>query len=311
MTRALRLASLLGGLVAVACSPGQTPAPLTADIVMQESGSEASLRGLAVVDAQTAWIGGPDGLVLRTADGGASWTRARIDDATGLDLRSVHAFDADRALFLTAGQPARLYATRDGGRSFERVWEDSTGEAFFDSLAFWDAERGLAFSDPVDGRFLILLSDDGGASWRVAANPPEALPGEAGFAASDTSIALTPEGCAFIGTGGAETARVLRSCDFGAHWDAVATPMAAGRGSAGIFSLAWTGERLVAAGGDFEAESAQAGNLAWSTDGGDRWHPAGMPPGGYRSAVAVLPGPARHAGRDRSGRNGHLPATAA
>jgi photosystem II stability/assembly factor-like uncharacterized protein len=288
--RALSLAAALGaGLLATACSR-EVPVRLEAEIIPQHSGTDASLRGLAVVDAQTAWIGAPDGQVLRTVDGGTRWTLIRIEDAAGLDLRSVHAFDADHALFFTAGQPARLYVTRDGGQSFTTVWEDTTGEAFFDGMDFWNNRYGIAFSDPVDGHFLILLTADGGETWTAADPTPEALEGEAGFAASDSAIGLTPSGCAFIGTGGGETARMLRSCDFGESWSVADTPLAAGRSSAGVFSIDATGERIVVVGGDFEDEDSGTGTFAWSDDGGQSWEGALEPPHGYRSAVTHLPG---------------------
>ena len=278
-------------LSAAGCSPGgPPPARLDAQVIAQHSGTDASLRGLSVVDAQTAWIGAPDGQVLRTTDGGVNWTLARIPGAEGLDLRSVHAFSADRALFFTAGQPARLYLTEDGGTSFETVWEDPTGEAFFDGLDFWNDLYGIAFSDPVDGRFLILLTGDGGETWRAVEDAPEALDGEAGFAASDSAMALTASGCAFIGTGGAATARMLRSCDFGESWSVADTPLAAGQSSAGVFSIDATGERIVIVGGDFAAEDGRTGNFAWSDDGGNSWDSALEPPLGYRSAVTHLPG---------------------
>ena len=284
------LAVLAAGLLVTACSSQEPPVRLDAEIVPQESGTSASLRGLSVVDGQTAWIGAPDGQVLRTVDGGETWTLTRIPGAEGLDLRSVHAFDADHALFFTAGQPARLYVTRDGGASFRTVWEDASGAAFFDGMDFWNDQYGIAFSDPVDGHFLILLTGDGGETWHPAADTPEALDGEAGFAASDSAIGLTPSGCAFIGTGGAETARMLRSCDFGESWSVADTPLAAGRESAGIFSIDATGERIVAVGGDFDDEESTVGNFAWSDDGGNSWEGALEPPLGYRSAVVHLPG---------------------
>ena len=75
---------------AAACSPGATPpARLDAQVIAQHSGTGASLRGLSVVDAQIAWIGAPDGQVLRTADGGTNWTLTRIPGAEGLDLRTL------------------------------------------------------------------------------------------------------------------------------------------------------------------------------------------------------------------------------
>ncbi len=283
---ALMGAGLMTGLAA--CSP---PADPLAGIVLEEqaSGVGSSLRGLSVVSDEVVWIGAPDGQVLRTIDGGAHWEAYTIAAAEGADLRSAQGFSADRALFFTAGQPARLFLTEDGGASFRMVWEDPTGAAFFDALAFWNSEIGLAFSDPIPGGFLVLATQDGGASWTRLAGLPEPLEGEAGFAASNSSITVAPNGCAWIGTGGGETARVLRTCEFGREWDAVETPLAAGSPGAGIFALVHTGEKLIAAGGDYQSPDATLGNLAWSDDGGTSWELPVAPPGGYRSDVANFP----------------------
>ena len=118
--RLLATASLLAGLAA--CSP---PADPLAGITLEEqtSGVTSSLRGLAVVNDDVVWIGAPGGQVLRTVDGGAHWDVLTIDAAEGADLRSAHGFSADRALFFTAGQPARLFLTEDGGASFRTVWD--------------------------------------------------------------------------------------------------------------------------------------------------------------------------------------------
>ena len=57
--------------------------------------------------------------------------------------------------------------------------------AFYDCMTFFDRRRGLALSDPINGRFRILATNDGGRSWQIVdADMPPALPGEFAFAAS-------------------------------------------------------------------------------------------------------------------------------
>ena len=286
LTGASILALAAGGLSACSAPPD----PLAGIMLeTQSSGVSSSLRGLSVVSDSVVWIGAPDGQVLRTVDGGENWQVFTLPEAEGADLRSAHGFSADRALFFTAGQPSRLFLTEDGGQSFRTVWEDPTGAAFFDALAFWNGEIGLAFSDPIPGGFLVLTTDDGGNSWTRVPGLPEPLEGEAGFAASNSSIAMAPNGCAWIGTGGGATARVLRTCEFGAEWDAVDTPLAAGSAGAGIFALTHSGDKLIAVGGDYQLPDSTTGNLAWSDDGGTSWERPVAPPGGYRSDVANFP----------------------
>ena len=85
-------------------------------------------------------------------------------------------------------------------------------------------EFGVAFSDPIEGAFLIIVTKDAGRNWREV--PRELLPhpveGEAGFAASGTCVCVR-EGQIWIGTGGT-AARVLHSGDRGRSWSVVPTP---------------------------------------------------------------------------------------
>ncbi len=279
-------------LALAACSgPRNEPASAAWHLTPQASGVATSLRGLSVVSDTIVWIGAPDGQVLRTEDGGDTWQVTTADQADGADLRSAHGFDADTALFITAGQPARILRTEDGGATFQVIWEDQSGAAFFDSLAFWDDRRGLAFSDPVDGAFLVLRTLDGGASWTALDTLPAPLEGEAGFAASNSSIALGPGGCAYIGTGGGAVARILRSCDFGDSWIALDTPIAAASEGAGIFAVTLSANgALAVSGGDYQHPDTVTGNFALSRDAGESWITAGSPPGGYRSDLAERSG---------------------
>jgi hypothetical protein len=80
--------------------------------------------------------------------------------------------------------------------------------------------------------------------------------------------------------------------DRGRTWTAHETPVRAGTPSSGIFSLAFhDGNHGIAVGGDYK-EPGQAKDLvALTSDGGRTWRvPVGHQPGGYRSAVAYVPG---------------------
>ncbi len=218
-----------------------------------ETGSTASLRGLSALDAKTAWATGTGGTVLSTTDGGGTWSRVVIPGAEELDFRDVELFADGSAVLMTAGQPARLYRVDAGDGAVALAHESLHETAFFDAVAFWDAEHGLAFSDPVDGRFLVLRTEDGGRSWRELSPDgfPPPVEGEAGFAASGSNLAVGAGGLAWIGTGGS-AARVLRSSDFGVTWEVTDAPMHLEEPTAGIFSIAFRDSRNgIAAGGDY------------------------------------------------------------
>ena len=264
----------------------------------QASGTDAELRGLSVVSARVAWVSGTRGRFARTTDGGATWRADSIAGASSLDLRAIHALDARTAWALSAGPAeegqARIFRTTDGGARWTLQWSTEQPGVFLDAIAFWDARHGVAMSDPVDGRFFVLTTDDGGATWtRVPAERlPPALTGEAAFAASGSCLTLHGARSVWIGTGGGATARVFRSTDRGRSWTVAETPVVAGDASAGIFSLDFRDAMHgVAVGGDYRKPRAASDNVAVTRDGGQSWTKATGPlPAGYMSAVAFVPG---------------------
>jgi len=164
-------------------------------------------------------------------------------------------------------------------------------KAFYDAMAFWDANRGLAVSDSVDGRFVVRATRDGGAHWtRVPADAlPPALPNEGAFAGSGTNIAVLDGDLAWIGTGASTRSRVLHTADGGRNWTIADTPLVASA-SAGIFSVAFRDpQHGIAVGGDYRRESDGTSVAATTSDGGATWTLAsGL--SGFRSVVAHLPG---------------------
>ena len=261
----------------------------------QKSGVTVRLRGVSAVSANIAWASGASGTVLRTADGGETWQKLTIPDSDALDFRDVDAFDGNVAYVLSIGEGAksRIYKTTDAGKTWRLQFTNNEPKAFYDAMAFWDATHGLAISDSVDGTFVILRTTDGAKWTRVPPDKlPPALPNEAAFAGSGTNIAVWSGGRAWIGTGGAARSRVLRTFDGGVTWTIADTPIASSA-SSGIFSVAFRDARNgIAVGGDYEKERDSGSNAAKTTDTGLKWTPvAGL--GGFRSAVAHVPGTAR------------------
>lgn len=259
------------------------------------TGTAAEFRGLHAVGPDVVWAAGRGGVVAHTADAGASWRVDTIPGAERLFLVDVHALD-DRAAWVagTAFEGAALGAifhTADGGRTWTRQYADSTPGIFLDGLAFLDPKRGVAFGDPIGGRFVILTTENGGATWTPSEGAPAALQGEAAFAASGTAIVAQPGGI-WIGTGGGPRARVLHSADGGRTWTGFETP-ATGGASKGLFGLALgTGGTGIAVGGDYRRPAASAENLLLTADGGRTWRV------GSSEGLAGIQYGAAHAGGD-------------
>lgn len=265
---------------------------------LQSSGSKANLRGISVVSEQVAWASGSGNTVLRTADGGTTWTRLTPpnDPKTDpLDFRDVDALDARTAYLLSIGPgPAsRIYKTTDAGATWARQFANQDPKGFFDAMSFWDAEQGLVIGDSIDGHFQILITTNGGATWTKvpdAALPP-AQPDEGSFSASGSNIAVVGTDHAWISVGTKTKCRVLHTADRGKTWSVVHAPLATSE-SAGIFSVAFRDtEHGVIVGGDYKREAGTGDNAAFTADGGKTWtlvQEKGL--SGFRSAVKYVPG---------------------
>ncbi|MFF5449267.1 WD40/YVTN/BNR-like repeat-containing protein [Streptomyces sp. NPDC012888] len=261
---------------------------------LKPTGTDARLRGLSAVSRTTAWVSGSKGTVLRTQDGGRSWQNVSPPAAAGLELRDIEAFDARRAVALSIGEgeASRIFRTEDGGATWTEAFRNPDHRAFYDCLTFFDSRHGLAMSDPVDGRFRILSTDDGGRTWRVlpADRMPEALPGEAGFAASGQCLVSAGPRDVWLATGGASKARVMHSADRGLTWTVTDAPVPAGDPAKGVFGLAFRDRHHgLAVGGDYRTGQPSPLAGAVTADRGRSWQPAAQPPRAYRSGVAWVP----------------------
>jgi photosystem II stability/assembly factor-like uncharacterized protein len=251
-------------------------------LAAQRSGTTALLQAVSAPSARVAWVSGHRGTYAVTTDGGESWRAAVVPDADSLQFRDVYALDERTAWLLAAGDGdrSRIYHTRNGGQSWTLQFRNAEPRAFFDCLDFWDSRRGLAFSDAVDGRFVVLTTSDAGATWtRVPdAALPAARTGEGAFAASGTCVLTGPAGRAWIATGNAPSeSRILSTADYGRSWSVFLTPLSAGEG-AGAATLAFRDSlHGVAMGGAVGRPNERGDWTAVSGDGGRTWTLGGRP----------------------------------
>ncbi|MEP6732977.1 MAG: hypothetical protein ABJE10_20205 [bacterium] len=269
--------------------------PVHAQWISQTSGTDAELRGLSVVSPEVAWASGQRGTVLRTTDGGRTWKTDTIPGASKLDLRSIAATSADVAHALSIADSGRVFRTTDGGRTWSQRFMSLRKGSFFDAIRFWDARHGIAVSDPVDGRFLLITTSDGGDSWNEVSTTalPLALPNEGAFAASGSCLTVHGSSDVWFVTGGATVARIFHSADRGKSWTVHDTPIRAGSAPEGIFSVAFQDAKHgVIAGGDYTKAKLGGRNLALTSDGGATWTlvDSASSPAGFKSAVAYVPG---------------------
>jgi photosystem II stability/assembly factor-like uncharacterized protein len=258
-------------------------------------------RGLTAVSGREAWVGGDNGELWRTTDRGASWQDVSPPESELLGFRRIDVLGHGRVVLLARGgiddlegeepsRAARIFVSADNGETWRQTFVNTDAAAFYDCLdMFPDGRHGLALSDPVDGRFRILATSDGGRSWHVRppAGMPAALDGEYGIA-SGRCLQTSGDSEVWFGSAGA-AARVFHSVDGGRTWKATDSTLPAGDvdNATGVWGLRVTNQDDVLAVGGTFADLALPYASAYTRDGRS-WHAGGLT-GGARFSVAWVP----------------------
>jgi photosystem II stability/assembly factor-like uncharacterized protein len=268
---------------------------------VQTSGLDTNLRGVSAaytpdakgVPVPVVWVSGSNGVILKSLDEGKSWQRLHVAGGDALDFRGIVAFNASTAYVMSSGEgeKSRIYKTTDGGETWKLQYSDKRKAFFLDAVYCISQKECAALGDPIDGKFLLLVTTDG-EHWNPLPNDtmPASLPSEGAFAASNSCLALSGEEIFFVT--GSPAARVFHSKNLGRTWSVMNTPIAHANASSGIFSLARprgdAASALVVVGGDYQDPKRASGVAAFSGDGGKTWKLSKRQPGGFRSAVASL-----------------------
>ncbi|PRY89616.1 WD40/YVTN/BNR-like repeat-containing protein [Mongoliibacter ruber] len=248
---------------------------------------DASLRGLSPITENIVWASGSNGTWLRTLDGGINWDSGVINGLDSVDFRDIEGIDASTAIAMSSGQPALIFKTLDGGKTWEKKFEGSDKD-FFDGMYF-QRKKGIVLGDPVDNYWKILTTDDLGETWKVSERSPKAKEGAGSFAASGSTV-MRDNNRIWFASGGLSS-DIFFSDDDGMHWKIISTPILQGEPSQGIFSFTKVSDQvLIAVGGDYLKSDFAEKNAIISTDGGMSWELIeGNLPKGYRSGISYFP----------------------
>lgn len=190
---------------------------------------------------------------------------------------------------LSIGSPTYLY--KIGAEAVSVVYKETHPKAFYDSIAFWNDEEGIAIGDPTNDCLSVIITRDGGNTWNKLScdDLPKAKEGEAAFAASDTNIKIIGDKT-WVATGG-KASRVLYSSNKGKTWEIFETPITQGLATTGMYSIDFYDElNGFAIGGDYIKAENNIANKIKTRDGGKTWRVVanGQNPG-YRSCVQYIP----------------------
>ncbi len=259
-------------------------------IKVLESGKKVSLRGLSVVNDQVIWASGSAGSVARSTDGGQTFNWQSVAGYEKNDFRDIEAFDENTAIIMGITQPAVLLKTKDGGKTWKKVFEDTTKGAFWDAMDFSDEKKGHLIGDPINSRIFLGHTNDQGDTWYKYesdnSNTMIAQEGEAFFASSGTNIKAL--GNHFMFVSGGKSSRLF-------FQEPLRIPIMQGKESTGANSLAFfkseTGmpDYGVIVGGDFTKDTISTNNcVLFTMDNSIKFTIPATPPHGYRSCVIYL-----------------------
>lgn len=269
--------------------PTTTPPP---SIRLLTTGPHTSLRGLSAVNDKIIWVSGSSGNVGRSLDGGKTWNWITVPGYEKRDFRDIEAFDAKTAIIIAIAEPADVLKTTDGGSTWKLVYENAAPGMFLDAMEFWNINSGIVVGDPVNGRFFVTRSFDGGDTWHDIPfiELPKADSGEGCFASSGTNVrSIDRQGACFV-SGGPTSRIFIRD-------QAIDLPILQGKTTTGANSVAVKdhntlhgGQHLIVVGGDFANDTLREKNCFLTNDGGKTWIAPTTPPHGYRSCVEYIGG---------------------
>ncbi len=241
---------------------------------LQGSPTATGLFSIKAVDANVAWAAGGNGaatgpVVIRTTDGGEQWSVV-TGNLANIDIYCVFAVDEQRAWVGTGD--GRIFATSDGGATWDNQAYGGVQSGFIDGIYFSDAQNGFAMGDPPSGstRWVVLKTSDGGESWAHLANEPVGVSGEAGW---NNSFCGVDANHIWFGT---NKNKIWRTTDGGNSWSASAS------GGTNSFAVSFKDPLYGIAG-------HSNGALSRTTDGGATWVPITSPAASGIGGASYVP----------------------
>ena len=277
-------------IVLASCSGRKPFSEVVIEDVFQDS---LSIRAIAPIDEDRVWFAANKGMVGLIDHKIPKLAAIKYED-TLLHFRAI-ARTSQSVFVLSIANPGVLYKIGFDGKEatqIDEVYSEIGEKVFYDAMAFWNDEEGIAMGDPTEDCLSVIITRDGGNTWtKVSCDVlPNSEPGEAAFAASNSNIAVVNDKVWIVS--GGKRARVFHSEDKGKTWEVYETPIVQGKAMTGIYSVDFFDEQTgVIIGGDWDKKEFNEGNKAITTDGGKTWELLSNGEGpGYRSSISFVPG---------------------
>jgi hypothetical protein len=130
----------------------------------QTSGITSAINTVSAVDNNVGWIGGNTGEVLRTTNGGTTWTNVTGSPIGTNGVYAICGIDANTCLVSTSPGATFVFRTTNGGANWTQVFTQAS-PGFIDDIKMFNSTNGFMYGDPVGGRWSLWKTTDAGATW--------------------------------------------------------------------------------------------------------------------------------------------------
>lgn len=261
-------------------------------IEFQDFAIPSSIRAIEVMNDSTLFFAGSNGIFGKLAHNKVTLDSIINKDGSKPEFRAI-AFNQKNIFILSIGNPAMLFKIDPFQNKMipELVYMEEHQNVFYDAMTFSKEKIGYAMGDPTEDCFSFIKTVDGGDTWikTDCKSLPKIVPGEAAFAASNSTIKAL-DNFVWMVSGG-KAARLFISHDEGANWKVVQTPIVQGKEMTGIYTCDFFDAKTgIIMGGNWDQKSEKIGNKAITNDSGNTWRLIAdneLPP--YISCVRYVP----------------------
>jgi len=128
------------------------------------TGITTAIRTISVVDDNIVWAGADGGPVLRTTNGGTNWANVTGSPIGANGVFCIWGVDAQNALCTTSPSSGTfVYKTTNAGANWTQVFAQTGG--FINAIWMTSATNGFMEGDPVQARWSLWKTTNGGTTW--------------------------------------------------------------------------------------------------------------------------------------------------
>jgi len=198
--------------------------------------------GINFVNKDTGWAVGDLGALIKTTDGGTSWTISETNTTT--PILKVRSYDGQ--VVIASGFGGKILRSTDGGETFTQVISNVTGDLW--GLQMLNDTLGWACGNANS----LTKTTDGGQTWQRIFT--------SGYTSDYWWIDFMTESYGFIAANG----KVLRTIDGGQNWEIIQAG-----DSYPLFTIDVIDSLHIAAAG--YGGTGYSGKNIYSSDGGNNW----------------------------------------